>query len=274
MSSKELIRTLQARLDQPHVTEWLARACTSIVTVDRLKAVFFGQLELAPDLLQCSFPSLAAALYKCGELGLEPGPLGMAYIVPFNRRATLIIGYKGMIELTHRSGLVSSIHAAAVYDQDLFDFEYGTGAYLRHRPLMDGNRGDMFAAYSIARMRDGGTSFFVMSKEEVEKIRRFSKMGRSGPWVDWPEQQWSKTAVRRHWNLLPKSPLMRMAAEVDERAEMGKDVTALVGSAEFLDEGDDKRSTSEKIADGLDFAETPPPRSHQEGVYSDGTIDG
>ena len=58
-------------------------------------------------------------------MGLEPNdPRGLAYLVPFNdskrgKIVTFIIGYKGLLDLARRSGMVSSINAFAVFEGPL-----------------------------------------------------------------------------------------------------------------------------------------------------------
>jgi recombination protein RecT len=65
-------------------------------------------------------------------------------------------------------------------------------------------------------MADGVTKSEVMSKDEVESIRKRSKAGGSGPWVtDWCEMA-KKTAFRRCSKWLPLSPDINEAFERDD----------------------------------------------------------
>ena len=74
---------------------------------------FMMQVKIAiykvPGLAKCDPKSLNKSFLECAELGLDPTfRLGSACIVPFAGVATLIIGYRGMIDLATRSGEVKS----------------------------------------------------------------------------------------------------------------------------------------------------------------------
>jgi recombination protein RecT len=65
-------------------------------------------------------------------------------------------------------------------------------------------------------MADGVTKCEVMSRDEVESIRKRSKAGGSGPWVsDWCEMA-KKTAFRRASKWLPLSPEINDAFDKDQ----------------------------------------------------------
>src|SRR5436309_12826592 len=65
----------------------IARALPKHMDADRLARVAITTLRQTPRLLECTPQSLLGALMLSAQLGLEPGPLGHAYLVPFyNRR--------------------------------------------------------------------------------------------------------------------------------------------------------------------------------------------
>ena len=70
---------------------------------------YAGEVKVAlartPKLLECDQVSVFDALTTCAQLGLSPsGRLGSAYLIPFNGKCTLVIGYKGFVDLAYRSG--------------------------------------------------------------------------------------------------------------------------------------------------------------------------
>jgi recombination protein RecT len=165
---------------------------------------------------------------QCAQLGLEPGSaLGHAYLLPFeNRRKGIaevqfILGYRGMIDLARRSGQILSLEARAVYASDKFHVALGLNPDLIHEPAWeDEDRGSLRFVYAVAKLKDGGTQFDVMSRAEVERVRSKSKAGNSGPWLDHFEEMAKKTVIRRLFKYLPMSIEMAGAMEQDERLDI------------------------------------------------------
>jgi recombination protein RecT len=158
------------------------------------------------------------------QLGLEIGSaLGQSYLVPFKNHGTdetqLIIGFKGWLALIHRGGQVASIDARAVHEADLFDYQYGDESYLRHKPA-EGDRGPVTHYYCVAKTKNGGRVFEVMSRAEVEKHRdRYAKKSAgaiTGPWATHFDDMALKTVFKRIFKWLPVSIEQQFAASVDE----------------------------------------------------------
>lgn len=204
----------------------IAKALPKHMDPDRLARTVVTVIKGNPKLLEATPQSLLAALMLSAQLGLEPGPLGHCYFVPFknnnakvqqkrgDRMVTVttsqmevqwILGYKGIIHLAHQSGLLASIEARAVFAKDAFDFEFGFDERLQHRPFMDGDRGELKAFYGIARFTGGGRYATVMSKADVDKHRERSRAKDSGPWVTDYVPMGCKTVIRTMQPYLPMS---------------------------------------------------------------------
>lgn len=179
-----------------------------------------------PGLQECSPQSILSCLMKCSSLGLEPSAvdgLGRAYILPFynkktgRKEATFILGYKGEIELARRSGQIKDISARAVYEGDEFKYEYGLHEDLVHIPSTDPIDGrPLTHVYMVAHFNDGGHYIEVMSKAEVDAVRKRSKASNSGPWVTDYTAMALKTVIRRAFRMLPVSVEAQSAAIVDD----------------------------------------------------------
>ena len=182
---------------------------------DRMFQLAISCYNQTPKLNQCTPETVLSCLMKCSALGMEPSAvdaLGRAYILPFfNKKtgrmeATLILGYKGMIDLARRSGEIKDISARVVHAGDEFEYEYGLTEGLRHVPSTEPVDGrPMTHVYMVAHFKDGGHYMDVMSKAEVDIIRKRSKSPNSGPWVTDYEAMARKTVIRRAFPYLPVS---------------------------------------------------------------------
>ncbi|SOZ99482.1 Protein RecT [Cupriavidus taiwanensis] len=229
------------------------------VSADRLIGIALGALRATPKLLECKVESLLSALVQCAQLGLEPNtPLGHAYLIPFeNRRrqtveVQIILGYKGLIDLARRSGQVISIAAHEVCERDHFVFEYGLYEKLEHRPPLTGDRGKVIAFYAVAKLKDGGHAFEVMSKEQVDAIRdasqnyAFAKDKGATVWAKHYVEMGRKTVLRRIFKYLPVSIELQSAFDLDDRASRAENQIEFgVIDGEFTVIPEDEREQSD-----------------------------
>lgn len=191
------------------------------MNADRLIRVALTSFNLTPKLLDCTPRSLLGAVIQCAQLGLEPGVLGHAYLIPYGKDVQLVIGYKGLIQLSRRSGEISTIAAHEVCAKDRFSYEYGLAPKLTHVPSEDADRGAITHFYAVVRLKDGGAQFEVMTKAQVDGHRdRYSRAAKQGPWVTEYPEMGKKTVLRRVLKLSPSSIEIQHAVELDERAEL------------------------------------------------------
>ena len=209
------------------ITPQIAAALPKHMTPERMARIAFSAMQRQPLLLECTPQSLALCVITASELGLEPNMIGHAYLVPYRNNKTgktdaqLILGYKGLIDLARRSGALSTISVACVHERDKFEYELGLEPRLKHRPYMDGDRGNVTLVYAVARLKDGGYQFEVMSRAEIEQVRKKSKAGSSGPWVEHWDEMAKKTVLRRLCKLLPSSIELVRAVAMDEATDAG-----------------------------------------------------
>ncbi len=186
---------------------------------DRFIRVALTALTRTPKLAQCTQASFFKCLLDLSALGIEPDGR-RAHLIPYENRklgvteCTLIVDWKGKVELVMRSGVVSNFHADIVCEND--EFEYDRGELKKHKIDFKKDRGEMYAAYALCRFKDGSEKCEVMSKKEVDGIRARSKAAASGPWVSDYNEMAKKTLVHRICKGLPLSPEHREAIEVDD----------------------------------------------------------
>lgn len=220
--------TPQQRLIAQFDKAWprMSQSLSNAVSSERMYQLIVSTINRNPKLAECTPETVLSCFMRCATLGLEPSDvdgLGRAYILPFyngkkkHMEATFIIGYKGLIDLARRSGKIRDISARAVYEGDVFDFEYGLNETLRHIPG-DGARtpDKMTHVYCIVHFTDGGHYIDVMTRNEVEAIRKRSKSPDRGPWVSDYEAMAKKTVIRRAQPYLPLSTQVQRAVAADE----------------------------------------------------------
>ena len=211
---KELINSEQMR-DQ------FARALPKHLTADRFARVAITALTRTPKLAECTPASLMKCLLDLSAMGLEPDGR-RAHLIPYGTEATLIIDYKGLVELIRRSGDVVSIRSETVCEKDEFSWSNGE---VSHSVNWREDRGAMQAVYAEAVMKSGEKQSAVMTKAEVEAIRNRSRAGKSGPWVTDFAEMAKKTVVRRLSKMLPLSSEIMSHVERDDEQFKMRNVT-------------------------------------------------
>lgn len=214
-------KSLEALFEQSK--DLFAKVAAKHITPDRLIKVALLARSRSEKLKLCTAESFLQCVLQAAELGLEPsGSYGGAHLVPRkNTRAgthecTLVIDYRGLVELARRSGEIATVEVGAVYSQDYFAYERGLNPILVHRPLIRGDRGELLGFWAVVLYRDGQKTFEVMRKDEAEAIRDEVPYWQNGPWASHFEAMGKKTCVRRAMNLAPKSPEYRRALEIED----------------------------------------------------------
>lgn len=189
-----------------------ALALPKHLTAERFSRIAITALTRTPKLQDCTPESLMKCLLDLSAMGLEPDGR-RAHLIPYGKECTLVVDYKGLVELVMRSGSVSSIHADKVCDGD--EFEWDRGEVKKHKIDFRSKRGESYAFYIIVKFKDGTEKHEVMTRDEVESIRKRSRAGNSGPWVTDFDEMAKKTVFRRASKWLPLSPEIRDAMEKD-----------------------------------------------------------
>lgn len=200
----------------------ISRALPKVITPERFARMVATAVAQTPKIAECTPKSFIGAMLTAAQLGLEPNtPLGQAYLIPYmnNKKGVtecqFQIGYKGLIDLAHRSGELKNLEAHIVYKNDEFEFEYGLEANLKHKPAMS-DRGEPIWVYAIYRLKSGGYGFEVMSwKDCLAHGRKYSKTFKNGPWQTNPEDMAKKTMLKK---VLKYAPMKSDFVTADEQS--------------------------------------------------------
>jgi recombination protein RecT len=135
-----------------------------------------------PKLLACDKGSIVAAVMQASILGLNPTPsLAECYFIPYGGVCTFQIGYRGFVTQYHRCKLVKEVYAYPVLDTDVFSYKLGLEPSVTHEPGPDSaaaNGSNLTHVYAVAHYHNGGKAFVVLTKADVERLRR---RGGNGP---------------------------------------------------------------------------------------------
>lgn len=211
----------------------------------RLVRLFYVEISKNPDLNECTIESICGAIMSCAQYGLEPGIAGMLYLTyrydkrSDSRKMAVMIGYRGMIEMAYRTGLISTIRANMVYERDYFKMQDGSECKIEHERAI-GNRGRKIGAYAIVTMKDGSQHFDFMEISEIEVVRAMSSSPNKGPWVNDYDAMAKKTVIRRLLKYAPTSVNLSSMISFDEAGEYNGQNLETVGKAAIIEAGIDK----------------------------------
>jgi phage RecT family recombinase len=160
---------------------------------------FLARASLAmisnPRLEKCTEVSLAKCILDSAMLGVELDNVH-CYMIPYGTTATLILGYKGLRRIAMRSGLYDDIGTVVVKSGD--EFEEGlNNQVIKHTVNRRVDRGDSFAYYAFAKLKDGSFKYEIMSIEDVKSVRAGSNGAKNAVWDKNFDEMSRKTVLRR-----------------------------------------------------------------------------
>lgn len=225
--------TVNTLLENPEVQKRLQASLPATWSQARFEQVVLMVMRGNDRLKQCTAGSIVAAAVQVAQLGLELGPLGEAYIVPYWNKdlvvagkqkkggfeAQLQIGYHGFVTLAHRAGV--TVEARTVCENDDFDYGQGTGVnkFIRFKKALR-DRGEAIAYYALASWRtpagDPAEVFEVMSVEEIQAHREAYANDNSPAWRTSFDVMAMKTVLKQLSRWFPKSVTIAAALAADE----------------------------------------------------------
>ncbi|MCR5833680.1 MAG: recombinase RecT [Selenomonadaceae bacterium] len=185
----------------------------------------------------------AAGLAATLKLSITPS-LGQAYVVPYNGRATFQIGFRGLIQLAHRTGKYTALHAGKVCEGELKGFNPITGEPIPGEKLSD----EIVGYIAYMRLNNGFEKTLYMTVGEIEEHAEKFSQGyqtdkRKGcsfsPWSKHFEAMATKTVLKKllnNWGIL--SPDLAEAIQGDQSVVDKK-------SFAYIDNGGDVQNRGE-----------------------------
>lgn len=200
---------------------------------------FFRTILMAcdnnPKLYDADYESLMIACRKAALDGLLLDNREAA-LVPFKNNTKGIVEitympmYQGLLKKIRQSGLVSTIIANVVYENDEFDYYVDeNGPKMLHRPTFE-DRGNKRLVYAHAKLKDDSIQVEILTPADVNHIKKSSKTAtfNDSPWKHHEAEMWRKTALRRIAKYLPTSAELERLYQSDNedyRFDKALDVT-------------------------------------------------
>lgn len=174
-------------------------------------------IQKNPEILNCTPASLFTAVASVAMTNLTLNPvLGLCHLVPRAGVATLVVDYKGLLELLLRTGKIESISAGVVYDGDEFDYMEGSDGYVKHKRVLNRKANAGFiAAYSAAVFANGKTHVHILDAAQIDKRRKVASTDKV--WEKWFDEMAIKTTIRSHYKYLPKTQEITAAMELVDK---------------------------------------------------------
>ena len=155
-------------------------------------------LNEKPDLGKFGQAKIMAGLMRGAMLGLDFFNRE-AYLVGYGSDLQYQTSYIGAQKLVKKYSIkpVKNIYAELVREDDVF--ETGIEAnkrYVTFKPKVFNNK-PVIGAFAVAEFQDGDILVETMNMDELEAVRKKSKMGNAGAWKEFTGEMQKKSVIRR-----------------------------------------------------------------------------
>jgi recombination protein RecT len=200
----------------------IARALPRHLNPDRMSRIALTAFRRTPKLGECDPRSVFAAVIQASQLGLEPDTLGRSYLIPYGRECQFVPGWKGLVDLTNRSGN-ATVWTGAVFEGDEFEWALGDRPYVNHKPGIEFDVDKLIYVYAVGRVKNAEWPVIeVWPVERVKKHRdRYNKVGKRHYSHDNFEMYARKVVLLQVLKYMPASAEMSAAIALNDAAEVG-----------------------------------------------------
>ena len=149
-----------------------------------------------------------------------------AAAVQYGNQVNYLPMVEGVIKLMHNSGLIKTISAEVVYENDCFEYELGSNPHVKHIPLLVGNRGNRICVYCYVQTANDGEYIEIMNMDDLDKCKQQAKGASSphSPWVKWFDQMAKKSVIHRIAKRLPKNDAINSVVRIEEDTDFKQPV--------------------------------------------------
>jgi len=131
------------------------------------------------------------------KLAINPS-LGYAYLVPYKNICTFQLGYKGLIQLAHRSAQYKKIVATPVYEKDIISWDRFKDEikFIKGPPKTK----KVMGYYAYIKLNNGFEKPLVMTIDEIRQhAAKYSQsyLNQDGPWTQHFDAMAIKTVLKK-----------------------------------------------------------------------------
>lgn len=223
----------------------IARALPRHLNADRMCRIAITEFRRQPKLGDCEIRSVFGAIITLSQLGLEPGVMGQAYLIPYKGVCTAVPGWQGLADLVARAGR-ASVWTGAVFEGDEFDYAFGDRPHITHRPNEDGDEAPgpekLTHVYAVGRIKGAEWPVIeVWSRAKVVKHRdRFNKVGNAHYSFQHFEMYARKVALLQVIKYMPKSVELQNAVNLADASEKGITIDMKQAASGWVPTGDEQ----------------------------------
>ena len=153
------------------------------------------------QLRTCDARSILAAAGLAATLNLSVSPaLGHAYIVPYKGQAQFQLGWRGLVQLAHRSGKYLALNAGVVHEGEIRGVDCITGELIRGEKISE----EVIGYSAFMRLTNGFEKALYMTKAEIEAhALEYSQTYRADTKKSW--STWAK-----HFDAMAKKTVLKL----------------------------------------------------------------
>lgn len=200
----------------------IARALPRHLNPDRMSRIALTAFRRTPKLGECDPKSVFAAVIQASQLGLEPDTLGRSYLIPYGKECQFVPGWKGLVDLTNRSGNATT-WTGAVFEGDEFDYALGDRPFVSHKPGEEFDVEHLTHVYAIGRVK--GAEWPVIEVWPIGRVKkhlaRYNKVGKRHYAFENMEMYARKVVLLQVLKYMPASAEMAAAIALNDAAEVG-----------------------------------------------------
>lgn len=208
----------------------IERALPKHMNADRMMRLALTAFSTTPALRDCTPRSILASIVVSGQLGLEPGVGGQAYLIPYkDKRAgvttcTLVPGWRGLVGLLNNSGRATA-WTGAVFQGDDWEIELGSSPRCRHVPGANyGDHAKMIWVYACGKVN--GSEQPVVEAWPISRViahrDHYNKVGSSHYSYGNLEMYARKVVLLQVLKYMPQSIELQNASAVADLAAVGR----------------------------------------------------
>lgn len=192
--NEELGMVLASELERPNVMDALPSDFNRARFIQNTVALVQENEQLS----RMSQAKLVPALLKGAYLGLDFFNKE-CYAVPYGQTVQFMPSYTGMVKLAKKFSKrpLLDVYAHVVRDGDEFESGIEDGhEFVRFKPKPF-NEGAIVGAFAVAQYYDGGIKVEVMSKSQLDAVKRMSKAQSGTAWKFFSDEMYRKSVIRR-----------------------------------------------------------------------------